>query len=86
MLCKTAHRDRPVTTNTTDIKRHITLRQLEALVPYARNARTHSPEQLAKLKARILVMFRWLIARGGPTPSARHTSSPTTGLPDVWPY
>lgn len=58
MLCKTAHPDLNVTTKPDDSRRHISLRQLEDLVPYARNARTHSPEQLAKLKASMLE-FGW---------------------------
>ena len=31
---------------------HIQRRQVSALIPYIRNARTHSPEQIAQIAAR----------------------------------
>jgi DNA modification methylase len=37
---------------------HIELRPIESLVAYARNARTHSPEQISQLKAS-LIEFGW---------------------------
>lgn len=85
-----------MTTDATDIKRHITLRQLEALVPYARNARTHSPEQLAKLKASMLE-FGWtnpviaddkgIVAGHGRIMAARelYTAGQTIRFPDGQP-